>query len=74
MSDGGNKAGGKVERGWSAIKIRSRKRTFVRRMEEEGVSCEALLGSNVLGRGNSKGKDLVTVTDLTCLWNSTGGQ
>lgn len=59
MSDGENKAGGKVERGGFAIKIRSRKLQFVRQMEEEGGSLAAISGSNVLGRGNSKCQELV---------------
>ena len=37
MSDVENTAGGKVEKEWFAVKIRSRKLTWVRQMEEEGV-------------------------------------
>lgn len=37
MSDVENTAGGKVEKGWFAVKIRSRKLNWVRQMEEEGV-------------------------------------
>lgn len=73
MSDGENKAGGKVERGWFANKIRSRKLQFVRQMEEEGVSLAAILGSTVLGTGNSKCKDLVMGTNLMCVRNSSEG-